>query len=151
MWQPSLANHEEGGYGWPEGPRGPCGVGAGQAGVSPGDMESLSTSVAVTGHAGSRGCLALPALLLADVTRLQDTAHMSPPAFYLRDPLASSPQSHPLPVILGQGSPTTSWEDRCVLHGTVGYSSHRPPRLGSTGNVAGVTGELHFKWLIYLS
>lgn len=61
----------------------------GQAGVLPGDMESLSTSMAVTGHAGSRGCLALPALLLTDVTGLQDTEQSSPPPFYPKGPFSS--------------------------------------------------------------
>lgn len=40
-------------------------------GDSPGDVESLSAAVPVTGHAGSRGCFALPALLFTDVAGLQ--------------------------------------------------------------------------------
>lgn len=39
---------------------------------SPGDVESLPAAVPVARHARSRGCLALPALLLADVAGLQE-------------------------------------------------------------------------------
>lgn len=40
-------------------------------GNSPGDMESLPAAVSVTGHACSRGCFALPALLFTDVAGLK--------------------------------------------------------------------------------
>lgn len=40
-------------------------------GNSPGDMESLPAAVSVTGHACSRSCFALPALLFTDVAGLQ--------------------------------------------------------------------------------
>lgn len=40
-------------------------------GNSPGDMESLPAAVPITGHARSRGCFALPALLFTDVAGLQ--------------------------------------------------------------------------------
>lgn len=40
-------------------------------GNSPGDMESLPAAMSVTGHARSRGCFALPALLFTDVAGLQ--------------------------------------------------------------------------------
>lgn len=40
-------------------------------GNSPGDMESLPAAVSVTGHACSRGCFALPALLFTNVAGLE--------------------------------------------------------------------------------
>lgn len=40
---------------------------------SPGDVEGLPTAMSVASHAGSRGSFAFPALLLADITSLQQT------------------------------------------------------------------------------
>lgn len=41
---------------------------------SPGDMERLPAALPVAGHAGSAGRLALPPMVLADVTRLDSRA-----------------------------------------------------------------------------
>lgn len=85
-----MANIGGGRYRWPGTPERPGVGGERRAGVSPGDVESLSTPVAVAGHAGSRGGPALAALLLTDVAGLQDTALSSPPPSHLRDPLYPS-------------------------------------------------------------
>lgn len=111
----------------PENPGG----GAGRAGVSPGDVESLPTPVAVARHAGSRGCLALPALLLTDVARLRDTAQLSPPLFYLWDPLTCCSLFSPRDPRSGLSSPRFC-DDGNFPYFAVPHSSHEPHKLRNT-------------------
>lgn len=42
---------------------------------SPGNVKSLSAALPVAGHAGSTGRLALPPMVLTDVTRLDSRGH----------------------------------------------------------------------------
>lgn len=82
----------------------------------------------VTGHAGSRGCLALPALLLADVTCLQDTEQSPPPPFHLNSILSHEPK----PVLCNR----TFCGNGNVLRHTVQCNSHEPTWATDPLNVA---------------